>query len=315
MPRASILMPMRNAGPYVVPALASVLAETAVDIEVLVIDDGSTDGSRARVRAVGDRRLRLVAGPARGISACLNAGLALAGGDFILRCDADDLYPPGRLRRQVEWLAQHPDYVAVCGAFSTLDPAGRLVADLAASCGTVAADIDDELRRGRTRTHLCTFAMRAAAVRASGGFREYFESAEDLDFQCRLAAIGKIRYLPDGAYFYRLHGGSITHDQGRQRRRFFEETARRFCRQRRDGGLDDLQRGVPPMPPPRGEAAAGELGEQLQGMLFGHAWRLHALGHKGKAAALGWRALAARPACPGAWRSYAALLLRRPKPD
>lgn len=314
MPSASILMPMRNAELFVLPALVSVLAETDVDIEVLVIDDGSTDASRARILVLDDPRVRLLDGPCRGIAACLNAGLALARGEFVLRCDADDLYPPGRIRRQIEWLERHPGYAAVCGSFSTLDRQGRLVADLAVGCGTEAADIDEELRQGRTRTHLCTFAMRADAARAAGGFREYFESAEDIDFQYRLAAAGKIRYLPDGAYFYRLHGDSITHHQGSPRRRFFEETARLFCRQRRDGGSDDLQRGRPPMPPPRGDAAGGAY-EQIQGMLLGRAWQLHALGRRGQAALVGWRALAARPTCLGAWKSYAALLLRRPKTD
>lgn len=314
MPVASVVMPMRNAEAFVVPALISVLAEKEVDIEVLVIDDGSADGSRQRVLALADGRVRLADGPGRGIAACLNAGLALARGAFILRCDADDLYPPGRIRRQVGWLARHPGYAAVCGSFATIDGRGRLVADLVAGCGTEAVDIDEELRQGRTRTHLCAFAMRAEAVRAVGGFRDYFESAEDLDFQFRLAEAGKIRYLPEGSYFYRLHGDSVTHRQGSRRRRFFEETARFFCRQRRAGGSDDLQRGRPPAAPPRSNAS-GEADEQIQGMLLGRAWRLHAQGHKGQAAVLGWRALAARPSCLGAWKSYAALLLRRPKTD
>lgn len=312
MPVASVVMPMRNAEPFVATALVSVLAETDVDIEVLVVDDGSTDASRARVLALGDKRLRLADGPGRGIAACLNAGLALATGEYILRCDADDFYPPGRIRRQLDWLAQHPDYAAVCGSFTTVDRQSRLLADLVAGCGMAAEDIAEELREGRTRTHLCTFAMRADAVRAVGGFREYFESAEDIDFQFRLAEVGKIRYLPDGEYFYRLHGDSITHHQGGERRRFFEEAARLFCKQRREGRSDDLQRGSPPAPPP-GNAMPGEVHEQIQGMLLGRAWRLHALGHKGQAAWLGWRAVAARPSCLGAWKSCAALLLKRPK--
>jgi glycosyltransferase involved in cell wall biosynthesis len=313
MPLATIVMPLRNAEPYVAAALASVLAETAADLEVVVVDDGSSDGSRARVDAVADRRLRVIDGPRRGIAACMNAGLEAARGDIVLRCDADDLYPPGRIRRQVEWLGSHPGHIAVCGSFSTLDPRGQVVADLMPECGTEPADIREEMLGGRTRTTLCAFALRAEAARAVGGFREFFETASDLDFQLRLAEQGQIRYLPENTYFYRLHGESITHSQHRERRLFFEATARAFCRQRRDSGRDDLDRGTPPVPPepPRqAESPPGAAGEHIQGMLLGEAWRQHALGHRRRAALLGYRALLARPLSLGAWKSCAALLLK-----
>lgn len=310
MPIASVLVPMRNAEPYVAAALSSILAETAIEIEVVVVDDGSGDGSRARVRAAEDGRIRLIDGPGRGIAACLNAGLEAARGELVLRCDADDLYPPGRIRRQVEWLARHPGYAAVCGSFSTMDARGRAVADLGPSCGEEASDIRGELLAGRTRTTLCAFAFRREAARAAGGFREYFETAEDLDFQFRLAERGEIRYLPENAYFYRLHGDSATHGSSQERRIFFEETARAFCRQRRESGRDDLQRGAPPAPPRPSASRPGTARAHIQGMLLGEAWRQHALGHRHRAALLGYRALLARPLCLGAWKSCMALLLK-----
>jgi glycosyltransferase involved in cell wall biosynthesis len=310
MPIASVLVPMRNAEPYVAAALASILAETAIDIEVVVVDDGSSDGSRTRVLAADDGRIRLIDGPERGIAACLNAGLQAARGDFVLRCDADDLYPPGRIRRQIEWLARHAGYAAVCGSFSTLDGKGRVLADLTPGAGAEAADIGAELLEGRTRTHLGTFAIRTGAARAAGGFREYFETAEDLDFQFRLAEQGEIHYLPENAYFYRLHGESITHGQDRGRRIFFEGMARDLCRQRRESGKDDLQKGTPPAPPRREGRHSGDVEEHIQGMLLGEAWRQHALGHRRRAALLGYRALLAKPLCLGAWKSCAALLLK-----
>lgn len=310
MPLASILMPMRNAEPYVGEALASILSETAIDIEVVVVDDGSSDGSRARVNAIGDRRIRIVDGPERGVAVCVATALGAARGDIVMRCDADDLYPAGRIRRQMEWLSRHPTYVAVCGSHTTVDQQGRFLADLTSCCGSEPADIRAELLEGTTRTHFCAFAVRAEAAREVGGFREYFESACDLDFQMRLAEQGEIRYLPESAYLYRLHGESITHKQNRERRIFYEETARAFCQQRRLSGQDDLQKGTPPAPPPGKEEPAGELEEHIQGMLLGEAWRQHALGHRRQAAQLGYRALLARPLCLGAWKSCAALLLK-----
>ena len=74
----TLLMPMRNARPFVAAALRSVLSQEGVDLEVVVIDDGSTDGSADAVRALGDPRVRIIDGPRQGISAAMNAGIAAA---------------------------------------------------------------------------------------------------------------------------------------------------------------------------------------------------------------------------------------------
>src|SRR5213593_4773866 len=103
-PVVSVIMPMRNAERFFAESLHSVLNQqsrgSSFDLEVVVVDDGSTDRSARIVREMNDPRIRLVAGPQRGISAAFNAGLAEARGEMIARCDADDLYPPGRLEWQ-----------------------------------------------------------------------------------------------------------------------------------------------------------------------------------------------------------------------
>jgi len=124
----SVIVPMLNGEEFIEEALRSILREAGVPLEVVVIDDGSTDRSREIIEAIGDARVRVVDGPRKGISACLNAGIAAARGEIIMRCDADDVYPAGRILRQVSWLTDHPLQDAVAGAFSTIDPGGRLVA-------------------------------------------------------------------------------------------------------------------------------------------------------------------------------------------
>src|SRR5205814_7748320 len=94
MPLISVIIPMRNAERYVRAAVESVLAQKDVELEVIVVDDGSTDGSAEVVRGIGDARVRIIPGPQKGISASFNAGLAEARGELLARCDADDLYPP-----------------------------------------------------------------------------------------------------------------------------------------------------------------------------------------------------------------------------
>ncbi|RYG66805.1 glycosyltransferase family 2 protein, partial [bacterium] len=151
----SILMPMRNAQAYVGEALASLLAQKGVDLEVVVVDDGSTDRSADVVRGLSDSRIKLVPGPRRGIAAALNAGLAAATGDLCCRCDADDWYPADRLAWQRDLLRDRPDVGAVCGTYTMVTATGKRI--LEQSWGERAESISDEIRRGVGRTHFCTF--------------------------------------------------------------------------------------------------------------------------------------------------------------
>lgn len=307
----SVVMPMRNAEPYVRQALASVLQEAEVPLEVVVVDDGSTDRSRAVVQAIGDPRVRIVEGPCRGISASMNTGLAAARGEIVMQCDADDLYPPGRIGYQVAWLQAHPEYDAVCGAFSTIDASGRAVADFSAGAEDPSAlEIGPELRGGTTRTSLCTYAIRRAALGAVGLHREYFETSSDIDLQLRLGEACRVAYLLHNTYFYRLHDASITHTQGNARRVFYESTAREFQRQRFATGTDDLAAGHPPVPPASHGDAPGQVASQIQGLLLGDAWRDLAMGQRRAAAAKAWRAVAVNPSSRATWISAVKLGVR-----
>ena len=111
-----------------------------------------------------------------------------------MRCDADDVYPDARIGRQVRWLQTHPDYDGVCGAFSMIDHRGNLVSDL--PCGLEPTDITDEITNGKLRTSLCTYALRSSLIAKVGVFREYFETAEDIDFQLGIRELGPRRVRP-----------------------------------------------------------------------------------------------------------------------
>jgi len=305
----SVVVPMKNAERYVADALASILLERDIPIEVIVVDDQSVDSSRSRVAHLSDSRIRMIEGPGRGVSACMNAGLAAVRGDVVMRCDADDLYPPGRIARQAAWLRAHPDHTAVCGSFRMIDSAGRLVAE--APCGSTPRDLTSELQQGVVLVHFGTFAVRTAAIIGLGGFREYFDSAEDIDLQLRLGTAGPVAYLPECFYLYRLHASSLTHQQSTVARQFFERMAHEFHGQRKSSGLDDLQRGHLPAKPPRHASGPTSARAHIQHMLLGAAWRQHSAGQKAQALGTGLRAVVARPWTRGAWLSLLALVLKR----
>jgi glycosyltransferase involved in cell wall biosynthesis len=316
-PLISAIVPMRNARAFIGQAVRSLLAQAdeSFRLEVVVVDDGSTDGSAEVVRAVAKERpdvaVRMIDGPRNGISAAMNAGLEAAKGEWVCRCDADDWYPAGRLPRQLQWLAAHPEFGAVCGSFSNVGSKGQHVADL--NCGATAQEITEELRGGKTRTHLCTWLVRAAAVRRAGMLRTWFVSAEDIDLQLRLGEVCRVWYEPAVAYAYRLHEASVTHTQANDARLFYERTARQFAVQRREAGEDDLQRGSPPTPPGADGKTIAPMSaaDHVQGMLVGQSWREHARGRKLRALLIGLRACLAKPRTLSAWRNVAALALKR----
>ena len=302
----SVIVPMRNAEAFISATLASILQELEVPLEVVVVDDGSTDASLDRVRAIDDERVQVINGPCKGVAAAMNAGLAVARGDIIVRCDADDLYPPQRLALQIDWLIRHSQFGAVCGGFSTIDAKGRLLAKLTEGD---AKEITEELRNGITRTHFCTFAVRAEVLRNVGGVRQYFQTAEDIDLQLRIGELCRVWYVPDIQYHYRLHQTSLTHTQSNVKREFFEFTAREFQKQRRMQGSDDLQRGYPPTPP-QDSTKAMKAAEHVQGMLMGSAWQKHGSGHKLRSLTIGIRSVIAQPSNIVAWRSLLILAIK-----
>ena len=312
-PRLTVIVPMRNAQGYVGDTLRSVLSETGHALEVVVIDDGSTDGSAAEVAALNDPRVRVIPGPQRGIAAAVNAGLAAARGEVVIRCDADDLLVPGRIDVQLAALDQRPDAVAVCGGYETIDARGRSIAVL--PTGDAPADIRDELCEGVTRTHLGTFAIRRAALNQLGGARDYFVGTEDIDLQLRLGCLGPVCYAPAPVYRYRLHDASSTHTQPSPQREFLTEQARRFVRQRVATGTDDLDRGVAQAPPTgQPHDAAMSAREQACSMQISRAWRLRRDRHRLSAVAAMTRVVVGHPLSARAWKQWVWMLAKAPLP-
>ncbi|PYN29047.1 MAG: glycosyl transferase, partial [Candidatus Rokuibacteriota bacterium] len=97
VPAVSVLMPVYNGAPWVRDAVASVLAQTAGDLELIAIDDGSTDGTRELLAGVKDRRLRVTRQARAGLTPALNRALAVARAPLVARLDADDVARPERL--------------------------------------------------------------------------------------------------------------------------------------------------------------------------------------------------------------------------
>jgi len=122
LPRVTVLMPVYNGAPFLADAIQSILQQTFIDLEFLIINDGSTDDSVAIIQKFHDPRIRLIHnGTNQGLVASLNLGMGLAQGEYIARMDADDVSRPERLARQVCFMDENPK-VGVCGSWVQFFP-------------------------------------------------------------------------------------------------------------------------------------------------------------------------------------------------
>src|SRR5690348_7082970 len=111
--RVTVLMPVYNSEKYIWAAIHSVINQTWNDFELLIVNDGSTDGTQEIIKSFADDRIVLINQENGGVAKALNKGLMHAKGDYIARFDADDICFPDRLEEQVNFLDKHEDYVVV----------------------------------------------------------------------------------------------------------------------------------------------------------------------------------------------------------
>jgi len=206
-PAVSVLMSVRDGAPWVAAAIDSVLGQTLTDLELIVVDDGSTDDTPMLLTRVRDPRLVVERQPHGGLTRALGRGLALARAPLVARLDADDLARPDRLERQHAFLAAHPEVGLLGAAARVVDEAGREV-------GEVRPPEDDAtLRRMLIRrnpfVHSSIIARRALVAQA-GGYDPDFAVAQDYDLWLRLAPLTRMANLAEPLVTRRLVAGRVT---------------------------------------------------------------------------------------------------------
>lgn len=182
LPIISVLMPAYNVDRYIEEAVRSVLGQTLTNIEVVVVDDCSTDGTAAILRRIAatDPRVVLVSLDRNlGISAALNAGLAACRASYIARADGDDVSLPGRLERQLAFMMQHPDTALSGCALEKINDRGEYIAPGPPILTTTTA-ITNGLRWFSPCFHP-TWIVRRELYEKLGGYR-LPGLAEDVDF-------------------------------------------------------------------------------------------------------------------------------------
>ena len=212
-PRVSVLMTTRNGAAWIGESLASVFAQTMIDFELVVVDDGSTDATPAMLAAVRDKRLRVLRHEApRGIAGGRNAGLALCHGAYVAVLDHDDVSLPGRLQAQADFLDRHATVAFVGTAVRIL--ADGVSSDSGQPVRVQPVGLRMLLHLGNALTWSSVMYRRDAliALAAEGPvLREAAEPADDFDLYHRLLRTGEGARLDEVLTLYRAHAGSATH--------------------------------------------------------------------------------------------------------
>lgn len=201
-------MPVYNAAAYVGEAVASMLAQTFADFELIAINDGSKDASRDVLAGFSDPRLRILDQANCGLVETLNRGIHAARGALIARMDSDDVSLPARLEVQVEFLKRHPEVALAGGLVATIDEAGRTLADRVPFPLTHEEIWDSIGRRPWVMCHPAVVFRRDAAL-AVGLYDPAYKHAEDTEFFARLMSRHRAVNLPEVVLKYRLRRDAV----------------------------------------------------------------------------------------------------------
>jgi glycosyltransferase involved in cell wall biosynthesis len=213
-PRVSVIVPVYNGATHIVATVESVLAQTYTDWELIVVDDGSTDGTTELLRPYRGK-FRLIQQSNQGVSAARNHGLRLALGDFVLFLDGDDLLYPDKLKQQVALLETDHLLGAVHSGWRLVDEYGRPLRPIRPWQRVPNLSLTDWLQW--KPVFLGAMLFRRSWLQRIDGFRTDLRQAEDTDFLLRLSLAGcPMRWLKRVTIDYRQHGAGVTQNGRRQ---------------------------------------------------------------------------------------------------
>jgi glycosyltransferase involved in cell wall biosynthesis len=207
LPRVSIVLPVRNGERFLGAAVESILTQTLGELELLVVDDGSTDGTAQIVAGVNDERLRVLRQEPRGLVEALTLGIAASVAPYVARMDADDLSFPQRLEHQLALLEARPDVGLVASWVVVVDEEGRELERRS------LPEADRDLRRRlllRNPFQHGSVTIRREAFDHAGGYRADYGHNEDYDLWRRIARRWRLAVVPEFLYAYRLHSSAVT---------------------------------------------------------------------------------------------------------
>jgi len=223
--RVSVIMPVLNGERYLGEAIASVRRQSIAPIEIVIVDDGSTDGSAALAATLGPD-IRLIQGPHAGVTISRNRGIRAARGNLIAFLDCDDVWTDDKLATQVPILLKYTDIKVVLGHTRRMwtTPGG----------GDMSNGV--HVTEPELALHLGAALIRRSIFESVDAFDESVSRAEDWDWFMRVRERGLLVVVhPEVMLLYRRHGGNMTNEETKDRAALVQMIHRSIGRRRAQG--------------------------------------------------------------------------------
>lgn len=204
-------MPVYNNAAFLHKAIESILKQTSIDFELIIINDGSTDDSEYIIKTFTDSRITYLYQENQGYPIAINNGLQQAKGDYIARMDGDDISCPNRLEQQVAFLNQHPEVIIVGTIVNYITPQGKLLHRHPITTTGWVEESWETIYQGKRLFADPTVVFRFETAKKVGLYRTYQRNGQDVDLWLRmLEQGGRAISLKQPLYYWRLHKNSIS---------------------------------------------------------------------------------------------------------
>ena len=211
-PKITVLMSVYNGGRYLKEAIDSILNQSFMDFEFLIINDCSTDTSKEIILSYNDPRIRLIDNEKNiGLTKSLNRGLQLAKGEYVARQDADDVSLPKRLEKEMKTAVEYPQTILISTGFDNFISSFNKNVLIEPSRARDKIEFIEfkDLIKGNSIFH-GTVLFKKKDILDINGYDEKFKHAQDYDLWLRISKRGKIIKLKEVLYFRRLHFNSVS---------------------------------------------------------------------------------------------------------
>lgn len=210
-PLVTVVIPAYNARLFVADAVRSVLEQTYAHLECIVVDDGSTDGTDEAVAKLGER-VRTIRKRNGGVSSARNAGARAGSGDYLAFLDADDLWRPEKIDRQIRLAVQRSGLGLVYTGVLVVDEALRPLGERRPAPPDIALRNMLLLRQPSIPAIASTALIPTSVFRSLSGFDERLSTSADYDLACRIALRFPVERLDEALALYRIHGAQMHRD-------------------------------------------------------------------------------------------------------